>query len=82
MIVVLYAGASTADKDQDPETQLMHFRGYCIAQGCQFSQDDVDTASASDVAHRTAFLVLVALTAVEATDIIEFRLTNSRERKL
>lgn len=82
MIVVLYAGASTADKDQDPETQLMHLRDYCIAQGCEIYQEYVDTASASDVAHRTAFLVLVALTAIKAIDIIEFRLTNSMEQTL
>ena len=82
MIVVLDTGASTADKDQDPETQLMHLRDYGPAQGCEIYQEYVDTASASDVDHRTAFLVLVALTAIEATDIIEFRLTNSMERKL
>jgi len=59
MRVALYARVSTADKDQDPETQLMHLRDYCTAQGWEIYQEYVDTASALDVAHRTAWRQLL-----------------------
>lgn len=55
MKVALYARVSTADKEQDPETQLIHLRDYCIAQGWEVHYEYVDTASALDVAHRTAW---------------------------
>ena len=55
MRVALYARVSTVDKDQDPETQLMALRDYCRAQGWEISNEYVDTASARDLAHRTAW---------------------------
>ena len=55
MKVALYARVSTVDKDQDPETQLMALRDYCRAQGWEVSKEYVDTASARDLAHRTAW---------------------------
>ena len=30
MKVAIYARVSTSDKDQDPETQLIHLRDYCM----------------------------------------------------
>jgi DNA invertase Pin-like site-specific DNA recombinase len=33
MKVALYARVSTADKDQEPETQLLGLRDYCERQG-------------------------------------------------
>ncbi len=33
MRVAVYARVSTSDKEQDPETQLMPLRDFCIAQG-------------------------------------------------
>ena len=55
MKIAIYARVSTADKDQNPETQLIHLRDYCIAQGWEVYKEYVDTASALDVAHRTAW---------------------------
>ena len=55
MKVALYARVSTADKEQDPETQLMHLRDFCEARGWMIAREYVDTASALDVAHRTAW---------------------------
>ncbi|MCP4610612.1 MAG: recombinase family protein [Planctomycetes bacterium] len=55
MKVAIYARVSTSDKDQDPETQLIHLRDYCIAQGWEVYREYVDKASATDIAHRTAW---------------------------
>lgn len=55
MRVAIYARVSTADKDQNPETQLLPLRDYCSAQGWLISKEYIDTASALDIAHRTAW---------------------------
>ena len=55
MKVAVYARVSTSDKDQDPETQLMPLRDFCIAQGLEVFDEYVDYASASDLAHRTGW---------------------------
>jgi putative DNA-invertase from lambdoid prophage Rac len=55
MRVAIYARVSTADKEQNPETQLIHLRDFCNAQGWEIYPEYVDTASALDVAHRTAW---------------------------
>ncbi len=52
MKVALYARVSTADKNQDPETQLMPMRDFCVAQGWEIFAEYVDYASANDQAHR------------------------------
>jgi putative DNA-invertase from lambdoid prophage Rac len=57
--VAIYARVSTSDKDQDPETQLIHLRDYCIAQGWDVYREYVDKASATDIAHRTAWRELM-----------------------
>jgi putative DNA-invertase from lambdoid prophage Rac len=57
--VALYARVSTTDKGQDPETQLIHLRDFCQTQGWQVFREYVDTASALDVAHRTAWRELL-----------------------
>ena len=59
MRVALYARISTTDKEQDPETQLMHLRDFCQAQGWEVYKEYVDQASALDVAHRTAWRELL-----------------------
>jgi DNA invertase Pin-like site-specific DNA recombinase len=59
MKVGVYARVSTADKAQNPETQLMHLRDFCNAQGWDIYREYVDTASALDVAHRTAWKCLL-----------------------
>ena len=55
MRVALYARVSTSDKDQDPETQLMPLRDFCLAQGWECFREYVDQAPATDIAHRTAW---------------------------
>ena len=42
MRVAVYARVSTADKDQDPETQLMALRDYCAARGWAVVREYVD----------------------------------------
>ena len=56
--VALYARVSTADKTQNPETQLIQLREYCQVHGWQVYREYVDQASAQDVAHRTAWRAL------------------------
>jgi len=55
MKIAVYARVSTADRDQNPETQLMHLRDYCQAQGWEILKEYVDQASALDIAHRRAW---------------------------
>ena len=50
---------STSDKDQDPETQLLALRDYCRANDWDVVKEYVDTASARDLAHRTAWRELL-----------------------
>ena len=57
--VGLYARISTSDKDQDPETQLLALRDYCRANDWEVVKEYVDTASARDLAHRTAWRELL-----------------------
>ncbi len=59
MKVALYARVSTSDRDQDPETQLMALRDYCRANDWEVVKEYVDTASARDLAHRTAWRELL-----------------------
>jgi len=53
--VGVYARISTADKDQNLDTQLLPLRDYCEAQGWEIYKEYIDTASALDIAHRTAW---------------------------
>ena len=46
MIVGLYAGVSTKDKEQNPENQLIRLREYCKARGWEY-REYVDYASGS-----------------------------------
>ena len=52
MRVAIYARVSTSDKLQDPETQLMPLRDFCIAQGWKIVAEYVDHAPVNDQAHR------------------------------
>ena len=47
MKVALYARVSTADKDQEPETQLMPMRDFCAAQGWEIVAEYIDHAPAN-----------------------------------
>ncbi len=59
MKVAIYARVSTRDKDQNPDTQLLHLRDYAQGQGWQVAQEYVDTASALDLRGRTAWRQLL-----------------------
>ncbi|MFC2000142.1 recombinase family protein [Chloroflexota bacterium] len=59
MRVAVYARVSTADKEQDPDTQLLPLRDFCAAQGWEVHREYVDTASAVDMVHRTAWRELL-----------------------
>ncbi len=59
MKVALYARVSTSDKDQDPETQLMPLRDFCLAQGWEVYREYVDQAPANVVAHGVLWRQLV-----------------------
>ena len=52
MKVALYARVSPSDKDQNPETQLIPLRDFCITQGWELFREYVDRAPANDLAHR------------------------------
>ena len=57
--VAIYARVSTSDKDQDPDTQIVHLRDFCEAQGWDVYQEYVDKAPANDFAHRSQWLVML-----------------------
>jgi DNA invertase Pin-like site-specific DNA recombinase len=52
MKVALYARVSTSDKDQNPLTQLLPLRDFCMAQGWEVYREYVDQAPANDLGHR------------------------------
>ncbi len=55
MRAAIYARVSTSDREQDPETQLIPLREFVQAQGWMTHWEYVDTASAADLVHRTAW---------------------------
>jgi DNA invertase Pin-like site-specific DNA recombinase len=54
-----YARVSTSDKDQDPLTQLLPLRDFCLAQGWEVYREYVDQAPANDLAHRLQWRALL-----------------------
>jgi DNA invertase Pin-like site-specific DNA recombinase len=61
---------STADKEQDPETQLQPLRGFCRAQGWAIVGEYVDHASATDDRRRVAWKRLLGDAARRRVDVI------------
>jgi DNA invertase Pin-like site-specific DNA recombinase len=59
MRAALYARVSTADKDQDPETQLMALRVYCAAHGLEIHREYIDHAPATDLFRRKSWAQLL-----------------------
>ena len=59
MRVGIYGRTSTADKDQDPETQLMPLREFVQAQSWETYREYIDLVSATDLVHRTAWRELL-----------------------
>ena len=59
MRIALYARVSTRDKDQNPETQLLRLRDTVARHpDWLITQEYVDTASANDALHRSAWKAL------------------------
>ncbi len=69
MRTAIYARVSTADKDQNPETQLLPLREFCQAQGWTIAGEFTDHASATDLRGRTAWRELLDLAAKRHVDV-------------
>jgi DNA invertase Pin-like site-specific DNA recombinase len=70
MRVAIYGRVSTADKDQDPETQLIPLREFAVAQGWQVAGEFVDHASATDLRGRTAWRELLDRASKRQVDLV------------
>jgi DNA invertase Pin-like site-specific DNA recombinase len=70
MRVALYARTSTADKDQNPETQLLPMREFVAAQEWTIVGEFVDQASATDLRARTAWRELLEQGARRRIDLV------------
>lgn len=70
MKAALYARVSTADRDQDPETQLVPLREFAQAQGWMIANEFVDHAPATDLRARTAWRVLLDQAARRRVDLV------------
>src|SRR3989442_11985487 len=70
MRVAIYARISTADKDQDPETQLLPLREFAAAQGWAVAGVFTDCAPATDLRARTAWRELLEQAARRRVDLI------------
>ena len=70
MRVAVYARVSTADKDQNPETQLLPLREFCEAQAWDVAGEFVDRAPASDQLRRTAWRKLLDDAAKRKVDLL------------
>jgi hypothetical protein len=67
--VALYVRISPADKDQNPDTQLLPLREVALAQGWQ-TTEYVDYARANDVTGRTAWTAIMDAAAKRTLDLI------------
>jgi len=65
----LYARVSTADKDQNPETQLLPLREFAQANGWQVTEY-VDCASAGDLKGRTAWTAMMDAASKRKLDLV------------
>jgi DNA invertase Pin-like site-specific DNA recombinase len=70
MRAALYARVSTADKDQNPETQLLPVREFARAQGWEVMGEFTDCASATDLRGRTAWRDVLDRAAKRRVDVI------------
>ncbi len=59
MRVGIYLRVSTADKDQDPQTQLLPLKEYCHSQNWAIYKVYEDRVSATDLARRVAWRELL-----------------------
>ncbi|HEV2438838.1 MAG TPA: recombinase family protein [bacterium] len=70
MKVGLYARVSTADKDQNPETQLVPLREFAQAHEWAIAGEFVDQAPATDLPARTAWRMLLDQAARRRVDLV------------
>ena len=70
MKTAIYARVSTSDKDQNPETQLMHLREFAEREGWQVFREYVDYAPATDIAHRVQWRSLLEDASRRRFDVI------------
>jgi len=70
MRVALYARVSTADRDQNPDTQLVPLREFAQAQGWANIGEFVDHAPATDLRGRTAWRNLLTVAAQRRADLV------------
>jgi DNA invertase Pin-like site-specific DNA recombinase len=70
MRVALYARVSTADKNQDPETQLVPLREFVAAQGWMLAGELVDHASANDLRGRTQWQAVLRAASRRKIDLV------------
>ena len=66
----IYARVSTADKEQDPETQLLPLREFVAAQGWALAAEHVDRVPASDLARRLAWRALLVQASRRQVDLV------------
>jgi DNA invertase Pin-like site-specific DNA recombinase len=70
MRAAIYARVSTADKDQNPETQLLPLREFAAAQGSIVADEFTDRAPATDLRARTAWRDLLDKAARRHVDLV------------
>ena len=68
--VCIYARVSTQDKDQNPETQLLPLREFCVTQRWTVAGEFVDQASATDLRGRTAWREILDQSSKRRVDVI------------
>ena len=70
MRAAIYARVSTADRDQNVETQLLPLREFVAAQGWEVAGEFVDHAPATDLRRRTAWREMLDLAAKRKIDLV------------
>ncbi len=70
MRAAIYSRVSTADKDQNPETQLLPLREFAAAQGWTVTGEFTDRAPATDLRARTAWRELLEQAARRRVDLV------------
>ncbi len=70
MRTAIYARVSTADKDQNPETQLLPLREFASAQGWTVAGEFTDRAPATDLRARTAWRELLDQASCRRVDLV------------
>lgn len=68
--VAIYARVSTADKDQNPATQLFPLREFVRAQTWTVAGEWVDQAPATDLAYRMQWRILLAFATKRKVDLM------------